>query len=220
MEIIEESFYLEKLEPEKLDAYLSEGYRHFGSLFFRYNVNFLNDKLALILPLRVNLSTYKHKKKHRRILNKNKTLQHIFRPVFIDKEKEELFYLHRARFKDNIPDSIYSFISDTPSSLPCESLECAVYDKDKLVAYSFLDIGSTSTSSVYAVFHPDYAKTSPGIFTMLLEIEYSIQQGKSYYYPGYCFFESSFYDYKKQFEALEFYDWNHNWLPLGVINNK
>lgn len=34
MEIIEESFYLEKLEPEKLDAYLSEGYRHFGSLFF------------------------------------------------------------------------------------------------------------------------------------------------------------------------------------------
>ncbi|HNM06329.1 MAG TPA: hypothetical protein PKK05_25645, partial [Leptospiraceae bacterium] len=60
----------------------------------------------------------------------------------------------------------------------------------------------------------DLSKRSLGIYTMLLEIEYSIQMKKDYYYPGYAYVETSFYDYKKNFNGLEYLDWNKGWKPF------
>jgi arginine-tRNA-protein transferase len=42
---------------------------------------------------------------------------------------------------------------------------------------------------------------------MLKEIEHSRARGCRWYYPGYATQGSSAYDYKKQFGALEFLDW-------------
>ena len=53
-----------------------------------------------------------------------------------------------------------------------------------------------------------------GIFTMLKEIEYAIAAGKRYYYHGYAYEGESFYDYKKKFNAVEYFDWAGNWLSL------
>ena len=65
------------------------------------------------------------------------------------------------------------------------------------------------------MFEPVTKDRSLGIFTMLKEIEYSIQTGCEYYYQGYAYEGESFYDYKKRFASTYVFDWNDKWLELS-----
>jgi arginine-tRNA-protein transferase len=115
--------------------------------------------------------------------------------------------------EENVPESIFDFLSTEPASVPCINREICVYRRDELLAASFLDVGATATSAVYAAFEPDESKRSLGIFTMLRAIEYSRSLGARYYYPGYAYREPSGYDYKKNFAALEYLEWGAGWKP-------
>lgn len=71
------------------------------------------------------------------------------------------------------------------------------------------------------MFDLEYGAYSLGIYTMLLEIEYSKAKGHDHYYHGYCYDIKSFYDYKKKFPATEWFDWQGNWMTLnqdGLFN--
>ena len=135
----------------------------------------------------------------------------------IDEAKESLFERHKQRFKENVPDSVFDFMSQEPATVPCRNLEICVYRDDDLLAFSFLDIGAVATSAVYAAFEPEERKRSLGILTMLRAIEYSKSIGRRYYYPGYAYFEPSFYDYKKRFSGLESYDWTGGWSSISPV---
>jgi arginine-tRNA-protein transferase len=59
-------------------------------------------------------------------------------------------------------------------------------------------------------------RRSLGLLTMLLEIAYARERACRYYYPGYSLDTPSAYDYKKNFGAMEQFDWNGHWrLPPG-----
>jgi arginine-tRNA-protein transferase len=210
--LINEEFYALEVSPKQLDFLLAEGWRHFGQHFYRYNLGYLKGEFRLVVPLRIRLADFKFSKSQRRILRKNQDLQTIIRPIKIDREKLKLFERHKMRFDHGIPDSIYSFLDIDAANTPCKALEFCVYDKDQLLAVSFLDIGENSVSSVYAMFEPENTKRSLGIFTILLEIQYAIENKKTFYYQGYAYQGESFYDYKKRFSALERFDWNEDWL--------
>ena len=49
---------------------------------------------------------------------------------------------------------------------------------------------------------------------MIKEIEYAIENDKTFYYHGYAYEGESFYDYKKRFSGLEQFDWKDEWLPV------
>jgi arginyl-tRNA--protein-N-Asp/Glu arginylyltransferase len=66
------------------------------------------------------------------------------------------------------------------------------------------------------MFDPDLPGRSLGILTMLKVIEFTIESGKEFYYQGYAYEGSSFYDYKKRFRGTESYDWNRNWATLNA----
>ncbi|MCP5511257.1 MAG: arginine-tRNA-protein transferase [Leptospiraceae bacterium] len=209
--ILPKKFLSNQMSPENLDFLLSRGYRHFGSFFYRYRFSFHQGKRTRVLPLRIHLNKYNPKKDHKKILKKNEGLEYCFLPSFIDEEREIMFDLHKKRFRENIPDSLYTFLSFSPATIPCENMQCNVIKDGKLIAVSYLDIGMESISSVYGMFLPEFSHLHPGIFTMLLEIEYAIKNGKKYYYHGYAYESESFYDYKKRFNGLECYDWRGNW---------
>jgi arginine-tRNA-protein transferase len=82
-----------------------------------------------------------------------------------------------------------------------------------LIGVTYLDIGQTATSAVYAMFDPAEAKRSLGILMMLRSIVFSRERGYRYYYPGYAYREPSAYDYKKRFMGLEYLDWTAGWKP-------
>ena len=211
---INEEFYTPRVSPPQLDALLGDGWRHFGTHFFRYNIGFYENTLRRVMPLRIRLNDFEISKSQRRVLKKNRDLQIHIRPIEITLEKENLFERHKGRFNHAVPDSLYDFLSDEPANVPCQALEVVVYEDKRLRAASFFDVGATAVSAVYAMFDPTEFSRSLGIFTMLLTIEYASKNGKTFYYPGYAYEGNSFYNYKKRFSALEEFDWNGSWIDF------
>lgn len=208
---ISEEFFAQKVSPERLDTLLESGWRHFGTHFFRYSLAFYEREIRRVLPLRIRLSNFSFSKSQRRVLRKNQDLQIVVRPIKITREIESLFERHKKRFRSGTPDSIYDFFSFNAAETPCRALEICVYKKEKLLAASFFDVAAASVSGVYAIFEPEEAARSLGIFTMLLEIDFALKNDKKFYYQGYAYLGESFYDYKKRFRALEKFDWRGNW---------
>ena len=186
-----------------MDQLWAAGWRHFGSLFFRYSEH----QDDVIQPLRVDLRTFQLSKSQRRVLRKNADLHCTFEPAERSPESDALFQRHKSRFTDNIPDSLDNFLSDDPAHLPSPCLQCRVNLGKEVVALSFLDLGQHSTSSVYAMFEPRHSRRSLGLFTLLQEIAFSQARGDRWFYPGYATQGKSAYDYKKQLSALQFLNW-------------
>src|SRR5262245_16042708 len=215
MSFINEYFVRARATPEQMDLLWALGWRHFGDYFFRYSASRHWGGVRKVMPLRVDLSKFTLSRSQKRALARNRDLIVVIRDTAIDAVKEDLFYRHRERFRENIPDSIYDFLSEDPAVKPCRNREICVYADDRLLAASFLDIGDSATSAVYAMFEPSESKRSLGIFTMLEAIRYSCELGCRYYYPGYAFHEPSVYDYKKNFAGSERYDWGEGWKPFA-----
>jgi arginine-tRNA-protein transferase len=211
---LDQTFQCLSVSPEQMDRLWAQGWRHFGTFFFRYQIAFHRGKIHTVTPLRLDLERFTLSRSQKRVLAKNREVKVIIQDTVIDKRRVELFHIHSKRFKENVPTSLYDFLSVMPSSVPCQNQEISVYLDKKLVASSFLDIGKNSTSAVYAMFEPAESRRSLGIFTMLEAIRYSRERGCRYYYPGYAYQESSFYDYKKNFSGLEYMDWEKGWFPL------
>jgi leucyl-tRNA---protein transferase len=214
LSFIDEYFVHALATPEQMDLLWALGWRHFGNFFFRYSASRHWGGFRTVMPLRVDLSKFAPSRSQRRVRGRNRDLRVVICDTFIDEVKEGLFYRHRERFKENVPDSIYDFLSEEPAAEPCRNREICAYDGDRLLAVSFLDIGRLSTSAVYAMFEPSESKRSLGVFTMLEAIRYSRELGCKYYYPGYAYREPSVYDYKKNFAGSEYYDWVGGWKPF------
>lgn len=212
--IINEYFVAGKIKPEMLDSVLANGWRHFGSYFFRYNIHLYQGKFCNVIPLRVDLQKFTLSKSQQKIWKKNQDLSIFIQPIHINQKVLDLFEKHKAKFKENVPESIYTFLSSNPARVPCPAVEVGVYQADKLVAMSFLDLGKEAVSSIYGMYDFELAHRSLGIYTMLLEIDFAIKTNRRYYYHGYCFDVPSFYDYKKKFKGLQGFDWKGNWNDL------
>lgn len=197
----------------EMDRFWAEGWRHFGIFFFRYRISVHGQKQFSVLPLRIDLERIELTRSQKRVLAKNCDVRILIRPTFVDEEKEALFLKHRLRFKENVPTSLDQFLSPVPDSAPCLNLELCVYLGERLLGVTFLDVGETATSAVYAMFDPVRARRSLGILMMLHSIHFSREQGYRYYYPGYAYHESFAYDYKKRFVGLEYLDWTAGWKP-------
>lgn len=210
---INEEFYAEKVSPRELDELLADGWRHFGTQFFRYNLGIYEGDIRFVMPLRVRIADFALSKSQRRVLKKNENTQVIFRPIEITAEKQALFEKHKKRFKTGVPQSLYDFLSRDPANVPCPGIEMCVYEDEKLLAATFLDTGAKSVSGIYTIFNPEEASRSLGIFTILKAIDFGIKSGKDFYYLGYAYHGNSFYDYKKRLRPLEMFDWHGSWRP-------
>src|SRR5829696_3948292 len=198
---INEVFEAPHVIPVQLDRLLSDGWRHFGTYFFRYSLGIHESEIRLVIPLRIKLPNFSLSKTQRRVLRQNTDLSVTIRPTEITEESQVLFERHKQRFKFGVPDSIYDFLSGDPARVPCEGREVDVRLDGRLVAVSYFDLGDKSVSAIYATFDPDLPRRSLGIFTMLKEIEFAMDSGKELYYQGYAYEGESFYDYKKRFRA-------------------
>lgn len=212
--MIRDNFESLKVGPETMDILWSLGFRHFGTQFFRYDATESDNKTAHVLPLRIDLNKFRPSASQKKIIKRNQDLQVVFRDAFIDEEKIRLFEVHKQKFKKNVPDKIFDFISPFPSRIPCHTVECCLFNMNKLVAVGFMDMGETSTSAVYSFYDTVYYRRSLGIYIILSEIRYSIEASMNYLYHGYAYREESFYEYKKNFAGLEYYDWNGEWKPM------
>ena len=216
---INEYFFAYRVEPELMDDLLEQGWRHFGVYFYRYSQDNYGGERRNVRPVRVKLEDFRRSKTQRRVWRENAGLTCVIRPTEIDDAKIALFEQHKLRFTHNIPDSLYDFLSEAPAATPLDCRECCIYEGDKLLAVSFFDVGAASISAIYAMFAPEEASRSLGLYTMLREIEFAQNAGKTHYYHGYCHETPSFYDYKKRFSGLQYFAWEaeewRNWKDGG-----
>lgn len=209
----DQQFLCLEASAEEMDRFWAEGWRHFGIFFFRYRTAVHGKKTFTVLPLRLDVSRFALTRSLKRVVAINRDLTSLIQPASVDKVKKALFSKHRLRFKENVPTSLSNFLSPLPATVPCRNLELCVYLGKKLTAVTFLDLGQTATSAVYAMFDPGEAKRSLGILMMLHSIQFTREQGYRYYYPGYAYREPFAYDYKKRFLGLEYLDWQTGWKP-------
>ncbi len=201
-----ESFEEAILDGEQegnFDRLMSEGWYHYDRYFIRFN----RRRTATSVPLRVDLSKFKLSKSQRRVLKLNADLDLDILPLSPEMNDAEvlLFNRHRSRLGSNAPEKV---------KLPrpnAHNKKIWVFENGHLIAASYLEMGNNSSYGYYGIFSPEIKWRSLGIFTMLKEIEYSIEQRKEFYYMGYSFEHPSIYDYKKRFHALERYDWHGFW---------
>ncbi|MFN0121185.1 MAG: arginine-tRNA-protein transferase [Blastocatellia bacterium] len=205
---VNEYIWRNKVPAQRMDFFWSLGWRHLGRDFFRYSQAMHADgRVYDVMPLRVALSRFAPSRSQKRVLAKNRDVEVLIRASTIDAGREAMFQRHKQRFRENVPDSLYDFLSETPASAPCKNHEICVYQDDRLLAVSYLDIGREATSGVYAMFEPAESARSLGIFCILQSIRYSQTLGCRYYYPGYAYRQPSVYDYKKNLAAIEYLDW-------------
>ena len=215
--VIFEEGNLPQADAAQMDALWADGWRHFGNRFFRYSVSLFEDQtLQRILPLRIALADFRLSKTHRRLLRRNADLKVQIAPATVDDRREAMFQRHKMRFTSDIPETLRNFMPETDASrTPCECREIQIWEQDRLIAISYLDLGGEAASSVYAIFEPDAAERSPGIFTLLHEIEFARTTDRRFLYLGYATVEPSHYDYKKRFRGVQWFDWQGNWAPLN-----
>ncbi len=212
--IIHEEFFADRVLPETMDELWAEGWRHFGTHFFRYSLGVHDLELRRVIPLRILLGRFGFSKSQRRNLRRNAEFNIRIRPLSITPEAERLFHLHKMRFSAGVPDSIFDFVPREADRSPSETMQLSVFDGDTLVAESYFDLGAAAASGIYAMFDPAYASRGLGTFTLLKEIEFLQAKKKEIYYLGYAYEGSSFYDYKKRFAFTESFDWVNGWLPF------
>lgn len=203
-----------RVSGTELDMLLAQGWRHFGTGFFRMSHAIHDGVICGVMALRLDASEFAPGAGLRRISRKNRDTTVRIVPAQHCAEYDTMFFAHRSRFKESLPESLRSFLSENPFQIPCPALAVEVRLGEVLVAVSFLAIGENSVSAIYGMFDPGHARRSLGIFTMLLEIEFAAASGRTWYYPGYAYSIPSPYDYKLRLPELEMFNWDAAWQPV------
>lgn len=212
---IESYVRMEALHPAVFDHFCEDGWTYWSDTIFRRNYWEWRGRPCRVVCLRIDLQKFEFSKSQRKCLRRNADLRVWVKNLEIKQEHIELFEQHARRFRHNAPVSIGGFFSRFSHRVPSFGLEFDVFSASgDLIAASFGHCGFRSFAANYAMFDERFAYRSLGTYTMLLEIEYARRIGKRYYYPGFVYDIPSEFDYKLNFNALEYFDWWGNWYPI------
>ena len=205
-----EKHFPTSISGEELDDYLEKAWYRMGQAIFTCHFLFFDDNLYSPIWTRLPLKNYKFRKSLRRIISKvQQEFRVVVRPGVIDEEKEQLFQTYRNNFNGNLSPTLKASLMDNFDFNIYATYEVAVYHGPRLVAFSFFDLGKKSLASIKGVYDPDYASYSLGLFTMLQEIQFGIELGYEYFYPGYVVPGYDRFDYKLRIgkpEEIEYFD--------------
>lgn len=200
---------------EQADECWAKGWHIDYCFINRSNFESYRNRYQKAFPTRYRIADFTFTKSLRRVLNKNRDLQTVVRPLRITPQKEFLYELYNYNRHGKMPKTplteTYKYISGHPSQLK----EICVFKKDKLVACSIFEVGKRALFSNSGFWDLAESSRCLGTLTLLLEIEYARRSGLQYYYLGPYHKENPRYQYKTRFGGLELYDWdNERWVDF------
>jgi arginyl-tRNA--protein-N-Asp/Glu arginylyltransferase len=212
-----EKHHPEQLSPEDLDNYLSKGWYRMGQTIFTTHFLSFDARFYSAIWARLPLESYEFSKSLRKIMRRNSAhFRTYVAPGSLTLKKEALYQKYRAGFPGILAASLRDSLLDGGKHNIYNTYEITVYDGRKLVACSYFDLGVTSAASILGFYDPEYSAYSLGLYTMLAEINYCMQQGMSWFYPGYVVPGYHRFDYKLRIGAVEYFDLgNKGWLPYA-----
>ena len=176
---------LTDVSPIEHEAMLIRGWRRFGLQYFRPQCA----KCMECVSLRLEIARFEPTKSQRRAWRKCEHLEIAIGPPRVDSERLELFHAWhgmREQVRGWKPSPMsaeeYSATFCPPNSC---AREMAYYDGGRLISVGLVDLTPHAVSSVYFYYHPDAARYSPGVASVLFELEWARQQGCEHLYLGY-----------------------------------
>jgi arginyl-tRNA--protein-N-Asp/Glu arginylyltransferase len=183
-----------------LDQVLALGwYRMHQGIFTCSHVNLGN--LYRVHWLRYRLHDIREKAAPRRIKKSNQAFTFLiedFNPLAIRTDHVELHKRYRAFIDFDGANSIAeSLLGDDFDGINIFNTKCiSIFDRGKLIAGGYFDIGLQAGTSILHFYDPAYSRYSLGKYLILLTLDYLRAQGCSLYYPGYVVHGFTKMDYK------------------------
>ena len=204
-----EKHYPEMLIPEELDTYLARGWYRMGQTIFTTHFLCFDEHFYSAIWVRLPLHQYRFRKSLRKLIRRNqREFRTEIRRASLDLEKEKLYQRYRASFPGRLAPSLKDSLLDGEDYNIFDTFEIAIYHHDRIVAFSFFDLGRKSAASITGVYDPDYQHYSLGFYTMIMEVAFAQKRGLSYFYPGYIVPGYPRFDYKLRIgrpEEMEYY---------------
>ncbi len=208
------------LSLEAFDAYLTAGFRPAGqSVYFADYLRPANDGIYGCIQIRLPLKNFVFKPKHRRMLRQHGArfrTEIALASRLPDAEMYEVNTRYAAVFPDKTRLDLEFHLCNEANGLRTLHTYCAkVYDGEKLIAFSFFDVGKTVVYTKAGIYDPAYADYSLGTYTILLELDWAVHNGFRYYHPGYYAPAYPVFHYKLRFGPADYRDWQTGeWHPL------
>ena len=167
------------------------------------------------IPVRVYAQKFKPGRSQKRIRKRNADLQWTVLPADFSEEHFELYSRYLASrhtgggMENPTPEDYMHFLTSDWSDTAF--IECRLHGKLAGVAVTdFLDDG---LSAVYTFFDPDLEKRSPGMLSILQQLEFAREWGLMWLYLGYWISACNKMSYKDRFNPLQVFYEGH-WQDL------
>ena len=199
----------ERLPGAKLDEFLTGGWRPVGQQI--YTCDFIRtewDELFGCIQLRLPLEDFKFKRKQRRLLRRNAELftYRVQPAIGVSREMREVNRRYMQVNPDKSRSDLEFHVGYYPEKRFIDTHQIEVYRGDELVAFSYFDVGKRCVYSKTGIYDPALKDFSLGNYTMLLEIQWAIDNGIAYYHPGYFSSDYPVFNYKLRLGTMQYRD--------------
>lgn len=175
---------VQQLSGVQFDHYLETGQRRSGVYLYRPECG----SCRACEPIRLAVERFHPNRTQRRILRRGDRLLHMQSgPPIADLTRVDLFNAHRrerglaAREGDITVDEYEAFLVETC----CHTIELSYRWDGRLIAVAICDVGDCAISAVYTYFDPFAGHLSPGVYSILKQVELCRSLQKPHLYLGY-----------------------------------
>lgn len=191
--------------PRLLQQLLGQGFRRSGDHVYRPHCPGCHACVAVRIPV----VDFKPRRSQRRCDRRNADgVQVRIRPPELDVEH---YRLYRRYIGARHPDGSMAEMDETRyleflTTRWCDTLFVEFRRGERLMAVAVTDRLPNALSAVYTFFEPRLSAFSPGVYSILWQIDKAQRLGLEHLYLGYWIGESDKMSYKEQYRPLEAWD--------------
>jgi leucyl-tRNA---protein transferase len=189
---------LARLSRAQLDQRLSAGERRQGRLVYRTACPGCQACEAIRIPVR----DYRPTRTQRRIFRRGqREIETELAPVDSDERRAALYNKHkqeRGLAQEGGPISAAGYGVVLADSC-CESFELRYRVRGELIGVAIVDRGERSLSAVYCYYDPQYSLLSPGVYSILYQLELCKRWGLEQLYLGLTIERCQAMTYKRRY---------------------
>lgn len=198
----EEAFVTPTLPPELYHELMDMGFRRSGDLFYRPRC----PDCRACVPLRIDVHAFKPSRSQRRVQRRNGDVEiHLAQAAApVDDERVAVYQRYLDHQHPGTPQRAEQEELESFLYRDCVStLEVSYRVGGRLMGASIIDVSERAWSSVYHYFDPAFADRSPGVYSVLAELELCRIKKVPHYYMGYWIAEAPTMSYKANYAGHE-----------------
>ena len=183
---------------------IEHGWRRFGKLFFTPVCQGCN----ACLSLRIDVNRFHRSRNLKRVENRNAATRIVIQRPSLTTEHFNLYRryhqdMHVRRGWEQEVTTPYDYYQAFVEGHEEYGFEILYYRGHRLIGVALSDILPQAVSAVYFYYDPMYRHLSPGVFSVLTQVNIAKERGIPYIYLGYWVKENISLSYKSRYQPHE-----------------